>query len=99
MSVVKGLEPINNAEKSLGQLGNGYQSIKAGMGLGYKMEGRRGAGTRRESSVLPLGLWAERLAVPRLGPGVLHGRPSSWLGQKEAVPTRQYLPKQGRRKA
>lgn len=42
MSVVKGLEPINNAEKSLGQLGNGYQSIKAGNGPRIQNGGETG---------------------------------------------------------
>ena len=42
MSIVKGVETINNAEKSLGQPANGYQSIKAGNGPRMQNGGETG---------------------------------------------------------
>ena len=69
MSVAQGVEPMNNAESSLGSLENGHQPIKQKVGLEYRVEGSLGAGVGREGLALPLGLWAET-RCPCTGPGV-----------------------------
>lgn len=56
MSVAQGVEPMNNAESSLGPLENGHQPIKQKVGLEYRVEGSLGAGVGREGLALPLGL-------------------------------------------
>lgn len=73
--VAKRLEPMNNAEKSTGQLENGYCFIKAENGPGMQNGGETGAGVEARTWCCPwaIGLrdspslcWAQVLALASL---------------------------------